>query len=118
MHHHELVLHLSPAATNAVANLDDALVVELELLFSCLVRKRVKFPVRAPVGARLIHVANPKLAIHFRAVATRHCRLEEIEGEQETELLPLARPEAFTPRWLRLDYRNGQWSGDFGYATL
>lgn len=113
---HELQLHLSPAAEKAVANLDEALVVELELLFSCLVRKRVRFPRQAPADGRLIHVSNPKLAIHFRPIATRHCRLEEIEGEQETELLPLAKPEAFVPRWLHLDYQNGQWSGDFGYA--
>jgi len=30
---------------------------------------------------------------------------------------PIAREAPFTPRWLHLDCRNGQWLGNFGYHS-
>ena len=30
---------------------------------------------------------------------------------------PIAKPEAYVPHWLRIDYRKGQWQGEFGYRS-
>lgn len=112
----DLQLQLTPRAERAMDSLLDGLVVELELLFSCFLRKRVKFPPAPPPGSRQLDVLHPKLAVFFHPVATRHCRLEEIHGETPSETLPLVRGEAFVPHWLSLDYRDGAWQGEFGYG--
>lgn len=111
-----LDVRLSPAARQALARRGEGLVVELELLFSCLVRKQVRFPVRPPAGSYPLESAEPKVTAHFHPIVRHHCRLDEIQGEQATDDLPLANPTAFMPRWLKLDYSDGVWSGDFGYA--
>lgn len=113
----ELQLRLTPSAERAVDSQLDGLVVELELLFSCLLRKRVKFPPVPPPGSRQLDVLHPKLAVFFHPVATRHCRLDAIRGETPSETLPLMRGEAFVPHWLSLDYRDGAWQGEFGYGA-
>jgi hypothetical protein len=29
---------------------------------------------------------------------------------------PITEPERYVPHWLKLDYKGGQWYGEFGYA--
>lgn len=108
-------LRLTPAARRALEQREQNLVVELELLFSCLVRKRVKFPATEAKGYAL-GSSHPKLALQFHPIVSHHCTLDEMGPEQASDDLPLAKPEAFAPRWVSLDFRNGRWSGDFGYA--
>jgi len=111
-----LDIQLSPAARQALEQRGEDLVVELELLFSCLVRKRVKFPLQPPTGSYPLTSPERKIAAHFHPIVRHHCRLEEIEGEQASDDLPLANPKAFMPYWLQLDFHDGIWSGEFGYA--
>jgi len=108
-------VRLTPAATQALAQRDRRLLVELELLFSCLVRKRVKFPDSTAKGYPLTST-QPMLELHFHPIVSHHCKLEEVGVEQPKDDLPLAKPDAFMPRWVSLDYRHGEWTGDFGYA--
>ena len=108
-------LRLSAAATRELQQREQALQVELELLFSCLVRKRVIFS-EQPARGYALESTHPQLVLHFHPIVSHQCRLEEIEGEQPKDDLPLAKPEAFAPRWFSLDYSHGQWHGDFGYA--
>jgi len=116
MPHGPLKLQLTTSAQRALDGLHDPLIVELELLFSCLLRKRVKFPGVAPAGSSPLDVSQPKLAVYFHPVVTRHCRLDDIEGETPSDTLPLTKPEAFVPHWVRLDYRDNAWHGEFGYS--
>lgn len=105
------------AAAAAQLQQQPRLLVELELLFSCLVRKQVRFPaVTPPTGYHLVS-DHPRVDLLFRPVVTRHCRIDRHEGPPPTDDLPLAEPDKFTPRWVALDYRNGRWYGDFGYAV-
>ncbi len=108
-------LRLTAAASHELRLRQQGLLVELELLFSCLVRKRVLFPDQAARGYAL-DSTNPKLVLHFHPIVSHQCRLDELRGEQPKDDLPLAKPDAFVPRWVSLDYREGRWSGDFGYA--
>lgn len=108
-------LRLTAAAVRALEQQEQTLQVELELLFSCLVRKRVKFFAAEAKGYAL-NSGHPKLALQFHPIVSHHCKLDEMGPEQASDDLPLAKPDAFIPRWVSLDYRNGQWSGDFGYT--
>lgn len=109
-----LAVTVSAAAAAALAGRSGPLVVELELYFSCLIRKRVQV-LDAPRADTLCTVVDDRLTACFRPVMTRACALDAVDGQPELETFPIRRPEAFVPRWLRLDWRRGDWQGEFGY---
>lgn len=108
-------LELSRAARQALAERSEPLYVEMELYFSCLIRLRVRFPEQIEAGDGV--GVTDKLIVRFRPVMTRSCG-RDYEGEEPPLTdFPIARPEAFVPKWLRLDYRHGEWQGEFGMAS-
>lgn len=112
LHDKTLDVKLSAAAERALAQRERPLVAEMELLFSCLLRKRVYFgddtAQSTPVGDRL--------AVRFRPIMTRHCMVAGAESPP-SEDFPIANPRPYVPNWLTIDYRHGQWVGEFGYAS-
>jgi hypothetical protein len=112
--HRDLEVRLSTAANAALAARSAPLIVEMELYFSCLIRKRVQFLSAVHPDAMCAFV-DERLTICFRPVMTRQCALSEVEGKPELEGFPIVRPEAFVPKWLALDFRHGVWSGEFSY---
>ncbi len=110
----DLEVRLSAAARAALAARGTPLVVEMELYFSCLIRKRVQFLSAAHPDAFCASL-DERHTICFRPVMTRQCTLSDVEGKPELESFPIRRREAFLPKWLALDFRHGNWSGEFGY---
>jgi len=110
----DLEVRLSSAASAALAARGTPLVVEMELYFSCLIRKRVRF-LSAPHPDAFCATADDRLTVCFRPVMTRSCALSDVEGQPELETFPIQRPEAFLPKWLALDFRRGAWSGEFSF---
>ncbi|MEW6253367.1 MAG: hypothetical protein AB1482_11835 [Pseudomonadota bacterium] len=112
LHGKTLDILLTRAAEAALARRVSPLVVEMELLFSCLLRKRVLFDGPAD-GAVAV---NARLAVRFRPVMTRRCSVAIGGAQPPVEGFPLENPRPYVPNWLRLDYCRGQWVGEFGYA--
>jgi len=110
----DLEVRLSPAANAALSARGMPLDVEMELYFSCLIRKRVQFLTAVHPDA-MCATADDRLTVCFRPVMTRQCALSDIEGEPELEGFPIQRPEAFLPKWLALDFRRGAWLGEFSF---
>lgn len=109
-------VEISAAAARAVAarvaRKGEALSVEMELLFSCLIRKQVRFLEQAPAGDVPI---VPGLSAHFRPVMTRVCSVSEGGTAPPLTDFPIANARAYVPHWLNIDYRRGAWRGEFGY---
>ncbi len=110
----DLAIETSASAAAALAGRTTPLVAEMELYFSCLIRKQLRFPADPHPDALCVPVAGG-LTVCFRPVMTRACAVHDAADQPELEAFPIARPRAFIPRWLRLDYRGGRWSGEFGY---
>jgi len=107
----KVLVEWSASADKKLQSLSEPLVVEMELYFSCLIRKSVRFGSNAhSVNSSL---AAPRLLIGFRPVMTKICRLSDVEGEPPLEDFPIVRPEAFVPKRLSIDYRGGKWKGEF-----
>jgi hypothetical protein len=106
---------LSRAAQRALERRADALLLEMELYFSCLIRKRVY--VREELeGVTSIPVSD-KLHISFRPVVTQTCAMRDVPRDNPpVRDMPIVRPERYFPHWLTLDYRRGKWLAEFGYA--
>ncbi|MFP5381466.1 MAG: hypothetical protein ACLGG4_04310 [Gammaproteobacteria bacterium] len=112
LHDKSLEVRLTAAAKEALARRTAPLVAEMELLFSCLLRKRVHFgddiDASTPVDGRL--------AVRFRPIMTRRCSVAEGGATPPSEGFPLENPRPYVPNWLAIDYRRGEWVGEFGYA--
>ncbi len=106
---------LSKAAKRALEQRADALLLEMELYFSCLIRKRVY--VREEFkGVDSIPVSD-KLHISFRPVVTQSCAIRDVPRDNPpVRDMPIVRPERYFPHWLTLDYRRGEWLAEFGYG--
>lgn len=109
---------LTESARRALAARSAPLSVELELFFSCLIRKRVRVDGAPPASALLLPEAHPQLVVWFHPVMAVHCTLSPTAALEELPLttFPLDKAQVFTPRWLSLDYRAGGWHGDFGWS--
>lgn len=102
------------AAEAALAKLSAPLEVEMELYFSCLLRKQVRFGEQAH-SREFVSVA-PQMKLAFRPVMTKVCSSESFDDAPPLEDFPIVNPAAFVPQWLKIDYRHGQWRGEFGFS--
>ena len=114
-HGRPLNLTVSQRALAQLARRVSPLFLEMELYFSCLIRKRVL--VRASIEEADAVVLADKLIASFRPVVTETCAMRDVERDNPpVKDMPILHPERFYPHWLTLDYRRGQWRADFGYA--
>jgi len=107
----KVLVEWSTSADKKLQELAEPLAVEMELYFSCLIRKAVRFGRDAQAGN--FALAAPRLKIGFRPVMTKACRVSDFEGEPPLEDFPIVKPEAFVPKRLTIDYRGGKWIGEF-----
>lgn len=105
---------LSRRAERELANLALPLVAEMELYFSCLIRKAVRFSSLS--GENKATPVNEKLFVRFRPVGSRSCGVKVSEGKPPLDDFPVVNPTAYTPDWLEIDFRRGEWIGQFGYG--
>jgi hypothetical protein len=107
-------LRFTPRARAALARLEAPLTIELELYFSCLLRKRVHL-LPAPRAGGLSVALSPRVTLSFRPVMSERCDLHTNENGPPLAPLPTDRATAFLPSWVSLDFRRNRWQGDFGY---
>lgn len=110
-----LSITLSAAARTALAKRSTPLYAQMELYFSCLLRLKVRFYETKPAGDLSWLTASDNLIVSFRPVMTAQCNNDYQGEEPPLTDFPIAHDAPFTPRWLRIDYRKGQWQGEFGY---
>lgn len=108
---------LSDAARNALGRRTSPLVAEMELYFSCLIRKQVRFYEKPPVNSIPVTALNERLHIRFRPVMTKSCGKDYEGDEPPLTDFPIVNSRAYTPHWLHIDFRGGQWQGEFGYDS-
>ncbi len=122
LHGKPVNVRLSPAAISALNHLPDGqtgLIAEMELYFSCLIRKRVLF---SRVDTRIQDTEQrkqvvPGLYISFNPVTTKECRISDNPNGPLTEAMPIKEPGRFVPDWISIHYRSGQWKGEYGFKT-
>lgn len=106
---------LSSAAQHALAARTTPLIAELELYFSCLLRLKVRFYEDDP-DRTASHVSE-QLAVRFRPVMSRKCDIHEVGGKAPLDDFPIVKRAPYVPHWLKLDYKKGEWVGEFGYKA-
>ena len=114
----QVVIDVSADAVRAVSESRLPVVAELELYFSCLVRKQLRFRELNGVEPHEDDYSRvlPGLYASFRAVTTAHCSIAEAGDHPPVETMPVRHPERFVPDWIRIDFRGGNWLGEYGFA--
>jgi len=108
-------VELSAAAERALEKRDQPLYAEVQLIFGCMVAKRVWFRDQASTDAVPV---TPKLSVWFRpARYEKACSFDEIDSGAVASDFPMAvNRKGFVPDVVRIDYRAGKWIGDFTYS--
>lgn len=110
-----LLVCWSDRAEQALQALEQPLVVELQLYFSCVVKKRVIFHRQSALDT--VEVSG-KMRIAFRAVTAAACNPEVFASEYpEGKELSGEAARRMQPTRLEIDFRNGQWQGEFAYQA-
>ena len=106
-----LLVSWTKRADQALKKRTQPLIAEMQLYFSCVVKKRVLFHDDASEPSISV---NPNLAIRFRAVPASSCSPEEfarnypIDGEFDSQASKQMRPSQ-----LNIDFKNQQWIANF-----
>jgi len=113
LHDHAVAMAWTARAQRALLHRSQPLVVEVQLYFSCVVKKRVLFhdnPVPQPQDARI----NDRLYLRFRLVQASSCDPEEFARNypEQKQLQPAAIGKIY-PKQVRFDCIDGAWLGEF-----
>lgn len=120
-HHTEVSLRDKPLtvrwtrrAEQQLAHRDRPLLAEMQLYFSCVVKKRVVFHEQHPDDVLESVSVSPQLQVAFRPVEANSCDPREFAASfpVRRELDSRAAGQ-MRPAQLHLDFREGQWCGEF-----
>jgi hypothetical protein len=108
---------ISDKARTALDQLVTPLVVEIELYFSCMIRKRVIYPPSAHEDAIAVDSPHPNLRLFFRPVMSKTCSVHDPLNKPGEDLVPfpLEKVDQFMPKWFTLDNSSKGWVGEYGY---
>lgn len=115
LHGKPVRLELSTAAERALSRRTTPLFAEVQLIFGCMIAKRVWFREEAVDGAVPV---TPMLNVWFRpARYAKACSFDAIDnGAVASDYPMVAERKCFVPDLVRIDYRGGKWVGDFTYT--
>jgi len=108
-------VEISSAAMQALALRSAPLYVELELYFSCLVKKFVHF--REDARRKETVSITDKLLLYFRPVTSTACTFEVAEklGRQPEMDIDCEALHHVAPKRVRIDFSNGKWNGSYEF---
>ncbi|MBI4997938.1 MAG: hypothetical protein HZC22_13815 [Rhodocyclales bacterium] len=115
INHRPVIVEWTPAATLELERRAAPLYVELELYFSCLVKKFVHFREDSR-GRPAVPVGNG-LHLYFRPVTSTACSFEVAErlGRQPEMDIESAALGRVAPKRVFIDHVAGKWRGSFKF---
>lgn len=113
INNHDVAVEWTPAAARALARRSAPLIVELELYFSCLVKKFVHF--REDSRGKPTIAASDRLHLYFRPVTSTACSFEVAErlGRQPEMEIDSPALRRIAPKRVAIDHVDGAWRGNF-----
>lgn len=108
-----LLVEWTPRAQRELDRRTRPLYVEMELYFSCMVKKYIHF-LEQPRSGKFVHV-NDQLAVYFRPVTSTECSMDlaadlgrqpEIELHNETV-------SRMVPKRIFVDFNDKRWMGEY-----
>jgi hypothetical protein len=108
-----LIVEWTPRAQHELDRRTHPLYVEMELYFSCMVKKYIHF-LEQPRSGTPVHV-NEKFAVYFRPVTSTECSMDlaaDLGRQPEIELHNEA-VSRMLPKRIFADFKNRRWIGEY-----
>ncbi len=100
-------------ANDALQARSEPVIIEMQLYFSCVLKKRVLFHEHSESGATEV---NSSMKVLFQAVQSAACDPHEFaENFPIDKVLGSSAASKMIPSKLRVDFRQERWVGEFGY---
>lgn len=134
-HEKSMMVKLSKAATEQSLKLDNILLIEIQIYFSCLLGKRLAFYTSSNVNNVSINgtwqVENElftsmiedaeqltdNIYVRFNTVMTKSCPVSDYIGPPPVTDFTIRNQKPYVPNWLRIDFKKGLWSGEYGWPA-
>lgn len=101
-------------AEHQLQRLERPLLAEMQLYFSCVVKKRVLFHEEPPREELEVIPLNGRLQVAFRAVQATSCDPVEFAANYPVQQqFHTAGAQKMLPSSLQIDYKGGRWVGEF-----
>ncbi|KPK12062.1 MAG: hypothetical protein AMJ68_03660 [Acidithiobacillales bacterium SG8_45] len=108
----EMEVEWTSRAQHELEKRDTPLVVEMQLMFSCVVKKRTIFHDSCDLDTVAV---SDKLKVAFRPVEPTSCDPVEFATKYPVKReFDSAASLKIRPKHLLVDYVNGEWAGEFG----
>ena len=90
--------------------------VGMELYFTHFMMKNVVFSDQKPDNE--VTKITDEIYLYFTPLQTKRCSIKELKGDK-TDLIeiPVKREGALVPKYIKIDYKNGEWLGDFTWKS-
>jgi len=121
---------LSKSAMQQSEKLDSDLLIEIQIYFSCLLGKRLAFYSEQPLkGAWQLSAdefsdvlknaqkLSDNLYVRFNTVMTKDCPVGDYPGPPPVTDFTINNQKPYVPCWLNIDYKGGQWAGQYGWEA-
>jgi len=103
----------SKRAEKALQKRNIPLIAELQLYFTCVVQKRVNFHDKTELDTITV---NPYLRITYHTVQSNACEpVEFAEKHPVKKELKSKGAQTMRPSLFQIDYKNGEWIGEFSF---
>jgi hypothetical protein len=129
-HDRTMEVKLSERAVQQDKKLNLPLIIEIQIYFSCLLGKRLAFYTdRALDGAWQVEPElfssmlgdarqlTENIFIRFNTVMTKTCPVSDYAGPPPVTDFKIKNLKPYVPTWLRIDYQNGLWCGEYGWPA-
>lgn len=129
-HTKDIDIQLSAAAEKQSRNLTSTLLIEIQIYFSCLLGKRLAFysngnlqnthPLDNDMFSEVLadsQSLTENIKLRFNTVMTKSCSVSDQTGPPPVTDFKIANQKPYVPNWLTIDYKNGVWSGKYGWDT-
>ena len=108
-----LRVDIDSAAIKALEREEGPLYVELELYFSCLIRKRVLISRQVNKEKDYLRLSD-RLYVAFSPVMTKACVIDDTLSPELVEF-PIQKRDAFLPKWVKVRFKKSEFEGEFGF---
>jgi hypothetical protein len=135
--HKQLIFHektmevkLSKQGNMQSQKLAFPLLIEIQIYFSCLLGKRLAFyteqaldgawQVEPELFSSMLDDAQQltdNIYIRFNTVMTKACPVSDYVGPPPVTDFKINNQKPYVPSWLNIDYKNGLWSGEYGWPA-
>ena len=102
-------------AEKSLQKRDQPITIEMEIYFSCLVKKMIRFhEIQEKINNQaVLHQVSDKINIWFHPVTSMACEIGDAPHRQPTMDIAIANLHHYFPKQLSIDFNQGRWEGNF-----